>query len=224
MLCSLAFPVLSGTSLRDEISGVFVRPLTLPNVFNVPAQVHPNWLIIVLTVVGVFAAVAFRSLSPESIRGQSTWTHVVLAGVGLWLLGLGTMVFARMGRGGMAARHRAPSCARCSARSPRAEPTGPALGRAVGHVADPRRVPGGGLAGGLGHGRDGGPCVIALAAGLDHSRIWRESPGLMRVRRDRHGLPRAHRRSQCVADHRLEETKIPEIFEIRGAGNRPDAS
>ena len=49
IVCSLAFPMLSGTHLSDEISGVFIRPLALPGAFTVPANVQLEWFSIVLT-------------------------------------------------------------------------------------------------------------------------------------------------------------------------------
>ena len=222
MLCSLAFPVLSGTSLRDEISGVFVRPLTLPTAFNVPAQVHLNWLIIVLTVAGIFAAVAFRSLSPEAIRSQSTWTHVALAGVGLWLLGLGSMVFARgwVVAEWLPAIVLLPALAFC-ARTP--EPNRLAL-RLVAVLATLQILvvyPVAGSQVGWGTVAMVVPCAIALAAGLDHSRVWRESPALMRVVATATVVPRAVRRGQLLAHHPLED--LPRQSAFRSAGNRPHA-
>ena len=129
---------------------------------------------------GIFAAVAFRSLSPEAIRSQSTWTHVALAGVGLWLLGLGSMVFARgwVVAEWLPAIVLLPALAFCAAHA-RANRLALRLVAVLATLQILVVYPVAGSQVGWGTVAMVVPCAIALAAGLDHSRVWRESPALM---------------------------------------------
>jgi hypothetical protein len=175
-VCSLIFPLLTGTALSDELTGVFIRPLSQAKQLTIPANVSVNFFALVLTAAGIYAAVAFRSLSKETIRAQATWTHATLAALALWLLGLGATVAAR---GGVLAEWLPalvvlPALAFCANSSEairfalRSLVLLAALQVLVAYPVAGSQVAWGTVAMTV-------PCAIALAAGIDHSRLWRES-------------------------------------------------
>jgi hypothetical protein len=97
---SLAFPLFSGTSLSAVLTGVFVKPLDQAGQLTVPANVSIDWFYLLLTVGGIYVAVAVRSLPIESVRAKANWAYGALAVAGFWVLGLGVTFGAR---GGLAA-------------------------------------------------------------------------------------------------------------------------
>jgi hypothetical protein len=174
---SLAFPLITGTPLTSEIKGVFIRPLTLPSAFTIPANVRLEWFTVALTVAGVCAAFVFRSRSRESVAEWSGWTHATMAALAVWLLGLGVTVFAYptwVVAKWLPAIVLLPALAFCS-QSP--ESVRLAL-RATVVLATLQILvvyPVAGSQVGWGTVAMAVPCCIALAAGVDHSRAWREA-------------------------------------------------
>ena len=157
--------------------GVFIRPLRLANNLVGPAVINLNWITVVLAVGAIYAAVAFRSLSKESIESQSTWTHAALAALGLWLLGLGATVFSHptwVVAEWLPALIALPTLAFCATSS---EPIRLTL-RLVVILAVLQILVAYPVAGsqvGWGTVVMVVPCAIALAAGIDHSDVWRKS-------------------------------------------------
>ena len=180
--CSLAFPMLSGTHLSDEISGVFIRPLALPGAFTVPANVQLEWFSIVLTGAGISAAVMFSSQGRDAIRSLSAWTHAALIAVALWLLGIGTSVYtvapyavakwlpALVLLPALAICGEAPAPVRLAFRALVVLAT---LQILVAYPVAGSQIAWGTVA-------MVAPCAIALAVGLDHITYWRESSVLLR--------------------------------------------
>jgi hypothetical protein len=175
IVCCLAYPLFLGTHLSDELRGVFIRPLSLPNALIVPANVGLDWLTVVVAVAAVGLAVVFRSLSRESIGAQAPWTHGALAAVSLWVFGIGVQseisnwAVARW----LPILVAVPALAFCCS-SP--EPVRLALRLLVPlaalQVLLVYPVAGAQLA--WGTVAMFVPCAIGLATGLDGSRIWRE--------------------------------------------------
>ena len=54
-VCSLAFPLFSGTSLSAVMTGVFVKPLDQAGQLTVPANVSVDWFYLLLTAGGIYA-------------------------------------------------------------------------------------------------------------------------------------------------------------------------
>jgi hypothetical protein len=170
VLCSFAFPILTGTPLSDVVDGVFIRPLKFSSGFTVPAAVSFDWLWLVLTVVGIGAAIAFRSFSPEKVQAQASWTHATLAALALWILGLGIVTLA----GWLPILVVLPALAFCCNASEsirlalRLTVVLAALQILVAYPVAGSQIAWGSVAMVV-------PCGIALAVGIDYSRIWREA-------------------------------------------------
>jgi hypothetical protein len=176
ILFSLAFPLVSGTPLSAEIKGVFIRPLTFSDKFTGPAIVSLDWFAFVLTVAGIGAAIAFRSASKDTVRAQASWLHATLAGFALWILGLAVTTYVA---GYTTARWLPilvvlPAIAFCCEGSQsirlalRLTVVLAILQVLVAYPVAGSQVGWGTVAVGV-------PCAIALAAGVDYSRAWRES-------------------------------------------------
>jgi hypothetical protein len=178
---SLAFPLFSGTSLGEELNGVFIRPLKLPGAFLVPAHAEVGWLLVVVTVVGMYATFASRSLPAASSRPFSDWTRALLAVLALWLLGVVVSEFVS----GAALTLwlpvilLLPAFAYCSRRSDpvrwalRATLIVALLEFMVVYPVAGSQVAWGTVALVV-------PCAIALAAAIDRTRIWRQSGRMFR--------------------------------------------
>jgi len=163
------------------LSGVFASPLQLSGQLTVPATVTVSWFTIALTAVGLFAAVALRSSTRDASMDRP-WGYALLAAVALWLLGLGAMFAVR----GYVMAEWLPTLV-----------LQPALGlyarnrereqfalRALALVAILQVLVAYPVAGSQ---RDWAtvamavPCAAALALGVDHFRLWRESHSTTKI-------------------------------------------
>ena len=175
VVVSFAFPLLSGTPISNEFAGVFIRPLTLPGSFTVAAQARIGWFLIVLTLAGMYAAFASRSLPGESERRFSDWTRALLAVLALWLIGVVVTEFVS----GAAVTEWLPVIVLLPAfayASKRTDTVRWAL-RATLIVAVVEFMVAYPVAGSQvawGTAAVAVPCAIALAAAVDRTRIWRQ--------------------------------------------------
>jgi hypothetical protein len=93
-ICSLIFPLVTGTPISAVLTGVFIRPLDQAGQLTVPANVNIDWFTLVATAAGIYAAVALRSRPGESPPAATNWANAALAALGLWLLGFGATAVA----------------------------------------------------------------------------------------------------------------------------------
>jgi hypothetical protein len=180
ILVSFSFPVLTGTPLTDEVHGVLVRPLTFANSFTIPATIHFDWLTFVFAAAAISAAVVFRSMSTDAVRANSSWTHAALAALAVWVLGLGVMFWQDWETAtwlpGLVAL---PALAYCCATTESSRlalrllvPVAVLQILLVYPVAGSQVV--------WGTVALVVPCAIALALGVDRSRVWRDAGRLRR--------------------------------------------
>jgi hypothetical protein len=175
VVVSFVFPLFSGTPISSEFSGVFIRPLKLPGAFLVPAQARIGWFLIILTVAGLYAAFASRSLAAESARRFSDWTRALLAVLALWLLGVIVSEFVSSAplTQWLPAIVLLPALAYCSRRTDtvrwalRATLIVAVVEFMVAYPVAGSQVAWGTAAVVV-------PCGIALAAAIDRSGIWRK--------------------------------------------------
>jgi hypothetical protein len=86
---SLVWPLLTGTSPRALLHGVFIAPLGQVERLVLFVPINFNWVIIVLTASVAVAAFLHRGNQPHTFFGSSVLPNLVFALVGLWLIGLG---------------------------------------------------------------------------------------------------------------------------------------
>jgi hypothetical protein len=174
---SVCWPLLSGTSLPALFEGVVTKPLRQVDLLTIPAAVHVNWVVIVLTLSVLLFVVTRPEARSATWPARFGWPHAALAVVGLWLFGLGTLDRATNFAGWLPAIVVLPALAFVADAVPSVRlalrflvPLAvlqvlhayPVAGAQVGWATVAMTV----------------PCAIAIAAGLERLASWRDMGAL----------------------------------------------
>jgi hypothetical protein len=181
---SLLWPLLSGTSPGALVTAVFIRPLQQVNILTVLPVVGIQWFAILITALVVIAVSARRIAVDQLLPPKSPIRFLALSAAALFVLGLGIDTFGALGASGtfgawLPAIVLLPALALIADVPPRIRlalrlivPIAilqvlhayPVAGSQVEWATVVMFV----------------PCAIALAAGMDGLRMWREARPALR--------------------------------------------
>ena len=94
---SLLWPLLSGTSLDALFIAVFVRPLQQVNILTILPVVGIQWFAILITALVVIAVLARRNSVDQLLPPNSPIRYLALSVAALFVLGLGIHTFVGLG-------------------------------------------------------------------------------------------------------------------------------